>query len=176
MQAWAAEAAEHAGPFYASAEFWVATAFVIFIALTARIVYRVVSVALDDRAARIESQLKEATRLAAEAQELLASVERKQREAVAEADDIVERARREADRIAERGAEELEKALKRREQLAMERLSHAEQMAIAEVRSQAVDVALEATRRLLVAETTAERADTLIDATIKDLPRTLKLH
>ncbi len=176
MQAWAAEGADHAGPFYASAEFWVAVAFVIFIALTARIVYRVISVALDDRAARIEGQLNEATRLAAEAQELLASIERKQREAATEADEILERARRESDRIAERGAQELEKALKRREQLAMERLAHAEQTAVAEVRNQAVDVALEATRRLLVAETTTDRADALVDATIKDLPQKLQLH
>ena len=177
MEALAAEGGTvPAGPFYASAEFWVAVAFVIFIALTARIVYRVISVALDDRAERIEGQLEEATRLAAEAQDLLASIERKQREAAAEADDIIDRARRESDRIAERGAQDLEKALKRREQLAMERLAHAEQSAIAEVRNQAVDVALEATRRILVAEATAERADALIDATIQDLPRTLKPH
>jgi F-type H+-transporting ATPase subunit b len=136
----------------------------------------VVSVALDDRAERIENQLEEAARLAAEAQEVLVSIERKQRDAAAEAEDIIERARRESDQIAEREARELEKTLKRREQLAMERLAHAEQSAIAEVRNQAVDVALEATRRILVAETTAERANALIDATIKDLPRTLKPH
>jgi F-type H+-transporting ATPase subunit b len=176
MEAWAAEGPAVGEPFYASAEFWVAVAFVAFIALVARTVYRVVSVALDDRAERIENQLEEAARLAAEAQEVLVSIERKQRDAAAEAEDIIERARRESDRIAEREARELEKTLKRREQLAMERPAHAEQSAIAEVRNQAVDVALEATRRILVAETTAERANALIDATIKDLPRTLKPH
>lgn len=178
MQAWAAEAVaeQHAEPLYASAEFWVALAFLIFVVLTARTVYRVISVALDDRAERIEGQIEEATRLAAEAQDLLASIERKQREAAAEADDIIERARREADRLAERGAQDLEKTLRRREELAMERLAQAEQSAVAEVRNRAVDVALEATRRLLIAETTTERADTLIDATIKDLPQKLKLH
>jgi F-type H+-transporting ATPase subunit b len=177
MRAWAAEAAaEHAEPLYASAEFWVALAFLIFVALTARTVYRVISVALDDRAERIEGQIEEAKRLAAEAQGLLASIERKQREAAAEADDIVERARREADRLAARGAQDLEKALRRREELAMERLAQAEQSAIAEVRNRAVDVALEATRRILVAEMTADRADRLIDATIKDLPQKLRPH
>ena len=57
MYAWAAEkavegaagAAEHgAEAFYATAEFWVAVAFVIFVGLTYRTVYRVVTVALDD--------------------------------------------------------------------------------------------------------------------------------
>ena len=177
MRAWAAEAvAEHAEPLYASAEFWVAVAFLIFVALTARTVYRVISVALDDRAERIEGQIEEATRLAAEAQDLLASIERKQREAAAEADDIIERARREADRIAERGAQDLEKALHRREELALERLAQAEQSAVAEVRNRTVDVALEATRKLLIVEITADRGNTLIDATIKDLPQKLKLH
>ena len=65
---------------------------------------------------------------------------------------------------------------RRREELAMERLAQAEQSAVAEVRNRAVDVALEATRRILVAEMTADRADTLIDATIKELPQKLKLH
>jgi F-type H+-transporting ATPase subunit b len=177
MQAWAAEAvAEHAEPLYASAEFWVAIAFLIFVVITARTIYRVINVALDDRAEHIEGQIEDATRLAAEAQDLLASIERKHREATAEAEDIIERARKEADRIAERGAEDLEKSLRRREELAMERLAQAEQDAVAEVRNRAVDVALEATRRILIAEMTAERADALIDATIKDLPQKLKLH
>jgi F-type H+-transporting ATPase subunit b len=177
MQAWAAEdVAEHAEPLYASAEFWVAVAFLIFVVLTARTVYRVISVALDDRAERIEGQIEEAARLAAEAQDLLASIERKQREAAAEAEDIIERARREADRITERGAQDLEKALQRREELAMERLAQAEQAAVAEVRNRAIDMALEATRKILIAEMTGERANALIDATIKDLPQKLKLH
>lgn len=180
MQAWAAEVvgeeAAHAEPFYASAEFWVAIGFIIFVILTARTVFRVVTVALDDRADRIKAQIDEATRLADEAQDLLASYERKQQEASEEAREIVERARREADRLTERATEDLERALKRREELAMERLAQAEQAAVAEVRSRAVDVALAATANVLAAQAKGKKADALIDATIQELPEKLKLH
>ncbi|MGF1640849.1 MAG: F0F1 ATP synthase subunit B [Rhodospirillales bacterium] len=172
MDAWAAAgAADHAAePFYATAEFWVAVAFVIFVAATFRTIYRVVTVALDDRAEKIRTQIEEATRLAEEAQQLLASYERRKHEAVAEAETIVDHARREADRLAERAAEDLERALKRREQLAMDRIAQAEASAVAEVRSRAVDAAMRATEEILAKQLKGKRADALVDAAIKELP------
>ncbi|TVR97745.1 MAG: F0F1 ATP synthase subunit B [Rhodospirillales bacterium] len=168
--------AVHAEPFYATGEFWVLVAFVTFFALTGRIIYRVVTVALDDRADRIRHQLEEAERLATEAQEMLVNAERRQREAEEEAEEVIYRARQEAERFTERAAADLEHALKRREQLAMERLAFAEQTALADVRARAVDLAIEATRRYLQSQADSKRADALIDATIQDLPNTLKLH
>ncbi len=179
--AWAAEAAEAAAghaavPFYASGEFWVAIAFVIFVALTARTIYRVVTVALDDRAERIKAQIDEATRLAEEAQELLLSYQQKQRDAAKEAEDILHAARNEADRFGDRARLDLENALARREQLAMDRIAQAEAQAVTEVRTRAVDVAMEASRRVLAEQAKGKTADALIDAAIKELPEKLKLH
>lgn len=177
IAAWAAEAAgEHAEPFYAAAEFWVTVGLILFLALVGRTAYRVVTLALDDRADRIKAQIDEALRLAAEAQDLLASYERKQQEATEEAREIVERARRESERLVERATEDLDKALKRREELAMERLAQAEQAAVTEVRSRAVEVAMAATARVLADQASGKKADALIDATIKELPDKLKLH
>ena len=56
----------------------------------------------------------------------------------------------------------------------MERIAQAEKAAIAEVRGRAVDVAIEATRRLLAERMTPKQADALIDAAISELPE--KLH
>jgi len=172
-------AAEHgsahaAEPFYASAEFWVAIGFVIFVVAVARTAFRVIGVALDDRAEKIKSQLDEATRLADEAQQLLATYERKQREASDEAQSIVDLAQREADRLAEHEAQELERSLKRREELAMERIAQAEKAAINDIRGQAVTVAMEATKLVLAEQLTAQRANALIDDAIAELPK--KLH
>jgi F-type H+-transporting ATPase subunit b len=179
--AWAAEkaaaAAEHAHePFYMGGEFWVAVAFVIFVGVAARTVFRVVAVALDDRADRIKSQIDEATRLAEEAQELLASYQHKQRDSAHEAEEMLAAARREAERISEVAAEDLDKALRRREQLAMERIAQAEAAAVAAVRSRAVEVALEATRLVLAEQATGKAADALVDAAIGEIPLKLKLH
>ncbi len=175
MEALAAEAAAgHGESFFASAEFWVLVAFVLFVGGVAKPVYRTIVTALDDRAEKIKRQIEDATRLREEAQELLASYERKQRDAVKEAEQIVEHARRDAERLGRKAADDLERALRRREQLAMDRIAQAEAAAIDEVRSTAVDVAVEATRRLLADTVTGKRADALIDRAVKDLPD--KLH
>lgn len=182
MAGWVAMAAETAAepgaehgaePFYLGAEFWVFVAFVIFVILVGRTAYRVVIAALDDRAQRIKDQVDEATRLAEEAQQLLATYERKQRDAAAEAETVVEMARREADRLSDQAAKDLERSLKRREQLAFERIAQAEAAAVAEVRTRATEIALEATRRLVVQRVSGKRADALIDAAIEELPTRL---
>ncbi|MCZ6482877.1 MAG: F0F1 ATP synthase subunit B, partial [Alphaproteobacteria bacterium] len=90
-----------------------------------------------------------------------------------EAEEIVERARKEADRLGKRAAEDLEKALERRQQQAIERIARAEAEALDEVRGVAVDVALDATRRLLAEKMSGKRADAMIDAAIEELPEKL---
>ena len=171
MRAWAAETAAGAGEaFYEAPEFWVAVAFVVAVAAIFKPLAGRIGAALDDRAETIKTQIDESVRLREEAQKLLASYERKQRDAAAEAEEIVERARKEADRLGKRAADDLETALKRRRQQAMERIARAEAEALDEVRGVAVDVALDATRRLLAEKVSGKRADAMIDAAIEELP------
>ena len=104
---------------------------------------------------------------------MLASYERKQRDAAEEAESILTAARREAERLAADAKVDLEHALKRREVQALERIAQAEQAAIAEVRGRAVDVAIEATRRLLAEQLTSAQRNALIDSAIGELPKLL---
>lgn len=154
--------------------FWVAVAFLIFITAFARPIAKALPKALDERAAKIKRDLDEAERLRIEAQDLLAEYQRKQRDAVREAGEIVAHARVEAARLTEEGRKRLEQSLKRREHLALERIARAEATALAEVRAKAIDVAIEATRKLLAERAAGAKADQLIEASIKDLPE--KLH
>ena len=175
MRAFAAEAGDaHAAAFYEAPEFWVLVAFVLLIAGAFRPLFRTVTGALDRRAETIRSQIDEARRLREEAQDLLASYQRRHRGAVAEAAEIADRARADAARLAARAEEDLERALKRREQLAVERIAHAEAKALEAVRGLAVDLALDATRRVLAEKVTGKKAAALIDVAIKELPK--KLH
>ena len=185
MHAWAQEGthsqtqatgheAVHADPFYVTAEFWVSVALLIFLLLVLRRIIRLVVVALDDRAEKIRNRIEDASRMAEEAQALLASYERKQRDAAEEAETILAGARREAERFAADAKEDLQRALKRREAQAMERIAQAEKAAIAEVRARAVDVAIEATRRLLAQRLTPQQSEELINSAISELPK--KLH
>ena len=178
MQAFAAEtahaAAEHGGAFYTEAEFWVALAFLILVAAVARPIFRTVTTGLDSRADSIRNQIEEAQRLREEAQELLATYERKQRDAVKETERLIEQAHSEAKVFSERATEDLERSLKRREQMALDRIAQAEAAAVSEVRGIAIEIAMEATRRALEDQMTAKKANALIDAAIKELPE--KLH
>lgn len=175
MQAMAAETAgTHAEAFWAAPEFWVAVAFFILIALAGRAVVRTITTGLDARAESIKVRVAEAERLRDEALELLATYQRKQHDAAQEAEGLVTRAREEASRLAARAAENLEQSLKRREQLAMERIAQAESAATQEIRSAAVDIAMEATRRILADKLSEEKTKSLVDDAIKALPD--KLH
>lgn len=155
-------------------EFWVAVAFVIFIAGTGRTIWRGAAGALDRRAAAIKEELEEAQRLRADAQHLLADFQRKQRQAVQEAEGIVAHAEEEAERLRERAARNLEAMVARREQQAKDRIAQAEAQALADVRAAAVDAAIGAARRLIADSLDAKRAGALIDDAIKELPD--KLH
>jgi len=154
--------------------FWVLVAFIIFIAATARPISRLALAGLDKRADKIRADLEEAEKLRQEAQDLLAGYQRKQRDAIEEAEAIVAHAKEEAERLAQQGIERLEAALERREKLTLERIAQAEAKALDTVRTKTVDVALDATRDFLSHKLKGKQADALIDAAIKDLPG--KLH
>ena len=128
---------------------------------------------LDKRAARIRAALEEAEALRDAAEKTLADYKKKQREALGEAEHILEHARSEARRIAEQAAKDLEVALKRREQLAMDKIAQAEAAALAAVRNQAVDVAVAATASLLRQNLDAGRANALVDQGLAEVARKL---
>jgi F-type H+-transporting ATPase subunit b len=157
----------------ADPEFWVAIAFVIAVA---GLVYKsgpMITGALDARAAKIKTELDEAQRLREDAQRTLADYQRKQRDALKEAEQIVAQARSEAERAAEQAARDLAAALERRQRLALEKIALAESRATTEVRNAAVDVAIAAVRRILAETLDAERKRKLIDDAIAELPQRL---
>ncbi len=154
--------------------FWVLVAFVIFIGAAGRPLVRLITAGLDKRADKISDDLEEAEILRKEAQDLLASYQRKQRDALKEAEDILQNAKEEADRMAVQGRENLEASLERRRKLALERIAQAEAKALDAVRAKTIDLALDATREFLAKELKGKQADTLIDKAIKELPD--KLH
>ena len=163
-----------AAPFYLAAEFWLTVAFVIFVGLLFRPVSRMITSALDDRSDAIAKELEEARRLAEDAQAALADYQRKQRDAVKEAEEILARAEAEAKRMGEQAARGLAAALARRGQLAMENIAQAEARAIDEVRNAAIDMALGATRKLIEENVDKGKSDALVEDAIKELP--VKLH
>ena len=154
-------------------EFWVLVAFVITLVILVRKAGPVITKALDDRGAKIKSELDEAQRLRDEAQRMLAEYQRKQRDALKEAEGIVAHARAEAERTARQGARDLEAAVERRKRLALEKIALAETKATADVRNTAVDVAIAAVRQILATALDASHKSKIVDEAIAELPQRL---
>ena len=155
--------------------FWVLVAFIGFISVLVYLkVPGMVTKGLDARAEKIKADLEEADALLKEAQDLLASYQKKQREAADEVQEIQARAKEEAERIVENGRTRLKDSLQRREKLAMDRITQAEASAVDEIRARTVDIALDATRDLLAENLSDDKANVMLDDSIKELPGRLK--
>jgi F-type H+-transporting ATPase subunit b len=159
--------------FMVEAEFWVLIAFLIAIAYLIYKTRTIVTGSLDARAQKIKAELDEAQRLREEAQATLADYQRKQRDALKEAEAIVAQAKAEAERAAAQGARDLDAAIERRKHLAVEKIALTEAKALAEVRNLAVDLAIAALKRAFAEDLDAARRGALIDEAIAALPPTL---
>jgi F-type H+-transporting ATPase subunit b len=152
------------------ATFWAFIALVIFLAVVFYVrVPRTISKSLDERAVRIRNELDEARRLREEAQQLLAEYQRKRKEAEKEAGDIVAAAKREAGQLVEDARKKTDEYVVRRTALAEQKIGQAERDAVNEVRSRAVDVAVEAARSVLAAKVDGKADADLFKASVAEL-------
>jgi F-type H+-transporting ATPase subunit b len=158
---------------FASPSFWVAIAFVVFIAIFARPIWQFTIKSLDSKINEIEASIDEATNLRKEAQDLLASYKRKLADAEQEAKAIVNEARKEALKLKTQMSHDLEISLERREKLAIERITQAENDATIEVQTMTANIALTATQQLLIESLDDSKADTLINSSIQGLSEKL---
>ncbi|HEU4476486.1 MAG TPA: ATP F0F1 synthase subunit B [Methyloceanibacter sp.] len=156
--------------FLATAEFWVAVSFFLFVGLVVYLgAHKKVAEALDARAARIAKELEEAKRLRVEAQKVLADYRQKQGDAVKEAQAIVDLARKEAEILAAETRRSMKEQFDRRMKLAEDKIARAETEALREVREAAADAAVAAAQVVIAQKITPETADKLVKQGIEAL-------
>ncbi|MBI1276092.1 F0F1 ATP synthase subunit B [bacterium] len=155
-------------------KFWVAVSFVVFAFLAWRPLSRFIASALDKRADIIKHDLTEALRLREEAQNLLATFQRRQRDAMIEAEDIVTRAKSEADLMLHEAEKNLEEMLNKRIEIAMAKINQAETQAVQEIKSQAVDAAMNSAQNLIASQLGKSTSQELFQRSLKDIQK--KLH
>ena len=165
------------GPFVSlgNTDFVVLIAFLIFVGIL--LYFKVpskVGEMLDGRSASIKSELDEARALREEAQSLLASYERKQKEVQEQADRIVSSAKDEAARAAEAAKEDIKSSVARRLAAAEDQIASAQAAAIKEVKDQAVNVAIGAAKDVMAKQMDDAASAALIEDAI-DAVKT-KLH
>jgi len=156
-------------------EFVVLVAFLLFVAIL--LYYRVpgmIGGLLDKRADQIRADLDEAKALREEAQTLLASYERKQKEVQGQADRIIASAKDEAEKAAVQAKADIKASVARRLAAAEDQIASAQAAAVREVRDRAIVVAIGAARDLIAAQMTAADGNKLIDDAISTVEA--KLH
>jgi F-type H+-transporting ATPase subunit b len=160
------------GPFFSlsNTNLIVLIAFIVFVGilLYVKLPARIGDL-LDKRAEQIRTDLDEARALREEAQTILASYERKQKEVQEQADRIVASAREEAMAAAAQAKEDLKASIARRLAAAEERIASAEAGALREVREKAVSIAVAVAGDVLAKQMTAETAGTAIDKSIAEI-------
>jgi F-type H+-transporting ATPase subunit b len=129
--------------------------------------------ALDQRAAKIRSELEEARRLREEAAALLAEYQKKRGEAEAEAEAIIAQAKRESAALGEEARARLEDYVVRRTRAVEQRIAQAETQAVAEVKSRAVDVAAAAASRILMEKAKGRTGEELVQRSIDSVRKNL---
>lgn len=165
------------GPFFSlnNTDFVVLLGFLVFLGI---LVYAKVpgmlTKMLDERAAKISAELDEAKTLREEAQTLLASYERKQKEVADQAAAIVAAAKAEAEAAAVQAKEDIKATIARRLQAATDQIASAEQGAVKEVKDKAASVAISAASAMIAQKMGGSESDALIDSAIKDVAA--KLH
>lgn len=150
-------------------------AFVLFLGVLIYVkVPKLLAGQLDSRADAIRKELDDAKALREEAQTLLASYERKQKEVQEQSERIVATAKAEAAAAAERAKEDLAASITRRLAAAEEQIASAEASAIKEVRDSAISVAIAAAGDVIAKKVTAAEGNALIEDAIAEVEA--KLH
>ncbi|GGY50144.1 F0F1 ATP synthase subunit B family protein [Parvularcula lutaonensis] len=160
----------HQGDLLQDSNFWVLVGFILVIGIFVwQGVFKKLGGFLSSRAALIQQQLDEARSMREEAQRLLADYQKRQREAESEAEDIIALAKADAKAMAAEAKAKLEEQVARRTQAAHDRIARAEAQAIAEVRAQTADLAIDAAREIIKARTDGSAQKALLDRAISDI-------
>ncbi len=166
----AAEAGHGSISFYEDPTFYVGLAFVAFVIIVIKAGHQKLCAMLDGRAETVRQRLENARQIREEAQALLADYQRKQRDAMQESQDIITRAKNEAEKLKAQAAKDLEERIAAAERQAMARITAAEDQAKREVQHLAIDIAVSAASKVIEEKLTAQKANALVNAAIKELP------
>ncbi|MBX2833463.1 MAG: hypothetical protein KTR28_00670 [Micavibrio sp.] len=153
---------------------WFLFSFVVFVIGAFKLGQSKVTGLLDSRIEEIRKRIEDAENLRVEAQELLAQYQRKHRDAVSDAQNIVRKAEQQAAEIRNKAEEELTDSIERRERQLKERLIRMEQDATEEIRRSAAELALNVTAEIINAKLDKKTNDNLIQDSIKEIGGNLR--
>lgn len=156
------------------AEFWVASAFVVFVGVLAYLgAFKQLIGGIDARSDKIRKDLAEAEALRDEARRVLTETQAKVKAAESDARAIVDQARKDAETFAATARQDLQDFMARRRAMAEDRIAQAEAQAIADVKSAAADAAIKASEIVLAKELRGAKGDALVTARLQAVKSSL---
>lgn len=157
----------------ADPHFWLSISFIIFIFILWKAGKKALETALDGRIDKIRQDITSAENLRVESQELLAQYERKHRDAIQEAEEVIAKAEKHAAKIKKDADSDLQEIMQRREKQLQERLDRMKHNAISEIQQYAADIAIQATTEIISTTLDKDTNMKLVDQSIKDLGKNL---
>lgn len=162
-------------PLLADPAFWASIAMLIFLAILVwKKVPGLMTKSLDDRAAKIQTELDNAAALRAEAEAKLADATKRQADAENDAKEIVAAAHREAETLAAAAAEKLKESIDRRQKLAEERIARAEAEAVRDVKLAAIETASKAAEQVLTEAMSGKSGEDHFAASLEAVKKALQ--
>lgn len=157
-----------------NAEFWVASAFVVFMGVLAYLgAFKTMIGGIDARSDKIRKDLAEAESLRDQARRVLTETQSKVKAAEVEARAIVDQARKDSEVFAAAARKDLQDFMARRRAMAEDRIAQAEAQAIADVKAAAADAAVKASEIVLANELRGEKGDSLIAQRLQSVKASL---
>lgn len=153
--------------FLNDATVWVAFSFAGFLAILWFKARRAILAKLDGQIAAIRAEIQTAEQLKAEAADLLSEYERKLKDARAEAQRLLSQAEANAAQMKKEGLAALDEAAARREAQLAERVQRMKQSAMADIQTYAADLAIQATREIIVQNLDQAAQKRLLDHSIR---------
>lgn len=159
--------------FYQSAEFWVAMAFVLTVLLLVRPIFKAVSGLINKHIAGIRERIDNAEQLQHDAENLLASYERKFRNVKKEADAILKKSQNEIEYLRKASISRMEQEMAQKEKDVADKLTEAKNSAVKEISEVAGNLSINAARKIIAEKLNDKEIDALIDKSIEKLDKAI---
>jgi F-type H+-transporting ATPase subunit b len=150
---------------------WITLVFAALLFLLGKYAWGPITSALAEREETIETSLTRAEAALAEAKQLAADNEKARREAELEAQKIMREAREAAEAARAEQAEKTRQQIRQMQETAEAEIEREKQQALAELRSEVADLAIQAAEKILHETLDAPRQKKLVDSFISDLPK-----
>tara|TARA_B100000131_G_C17584578_1_gene396514 strand:+ start:21 stop:506 length:486 start_codon:yes stop_codon:yes gene_type:complete len=159
---------------FSDPQFWVAVAFVAFIAAIFNPVRKILTTSLDAQIKNIRNKIEEAENLKNETQITLSEIKQRQNDIKSEIKTIHEEAENKVKQIEQSSEAKLKDQIKKRQVLAEAKINQLTRDANNLIQSQITSTAIEATISIIKDKLNTEEQQKLIDTSIQELDSTLK--